>query len=278
MNKTPRYSLYWIWSHRKEEDWFVAAENKEEARWAYYDDEPSSHIMCRFICNLPENYVVDGYPHVGLDLLVQLGFTVIHEFIPRIVWKDGKIFQEGRSFESVWRSMYHDNPKGVYIVSLRGTHLSKIGMTANIYDRLKRLRQNNPYEVELKRFFQTSTPRRLERILHDQLATRRYNKEWYILTEEEITYIDDYTNNLLKIKNYASLSNKNIPDLNIDRNTELLDSKFTKIDKRPAHPFDLKYKILPYCTFPELYQNEPKYVQEWAKSYHKKIEKMNWKK
>jgi hypothetical protein len=75
----------------------------------------------------------------------------------------------------------------IYLINEQGSDNYKIGMTkSNEAKRKKSLQTGNSSILETIYTFKTEYPFRIETMLHNALANKRGNGEWFELTEEEV--------------------------------------------------------------------------------------------
>ena len=78
----------------------------------------------------------------------------------------------------------------VYVVRLEAD-VVKIGLSANVKQRLNALNKVLPYELEVLYIFDTLHCRRLEIYLHRMFAPKRIRGEWFRLTDDQVAAIPD---------------------------------------------------------------------------------------
>lgn len=186
--KLPVQKLFWARSNYRYEDGFIVAPNKYCARYFLHECEPDRLVWARYICDLPHLEPDGCADWADLDLLVSLGYKVIHRDHPYVVWKDGELFRRGSDFEDPIISAAGRRP-GVYVVRLRSTRFFKIGNTTNLRARFLLLRRTIPKEIELVWFFPTPFATDLEREAHWHVRERRHSCEWFILKPKEFARI-----------------------------------------------------------------------------------------
>ena len=77
----------------------------------------------------------------------------------------------------------------VYLIKERdGEHRYKIGSTRShdVSKRLKQLQTGNSSELTIEDSFETETPFKLEKMLHNNLHSSRVNGEWFELEKETV--------------------------------------------------------------------------------------------
>lgn len=107
-----------------------------------------------------------------------MGFEFIENSPPYIVKRNGRVFYEGGSSFDLILSYLTDR-LGVYFVNIRDTNRYKVGFTKNIGRRLKELKTNSPFAIDLHFFLLTEQPRLVERELHSILSNNRTVREWF---------------------------------------------------------------------------------------------------
>lgn len=78
----------------------------------------------------------------------------------------------------------------IYFIS-QNNKMCKIGFTNNIHHRLKELSTSSPFPLILLGYFEGSM--KDEKMLHKKFAEFNIQREWYILNQEIIDYINKNT-------------------------------------------------------------------------------------
>ena len=98
----------------------------------------------------------------------------------------------------------------VYLINRLGTNEYKIGITkGSINKRIKQLQTASGSELFLCRKFETNTPTKLEKILHNKYFYCRCeaNNEWFILTDEEALNFEKICKKIQDNIDYCSQNN-----------------------------------------------------------------------
>ena len=97
MSESARPKLYWCATQVNDEDWFVIARSKRQARSFFVDEEgyAPDDVEPELLRSMPEDFDGACPDWAQLDLLKPMGATVISDDTPRIVMLDGRIFTEG---------------------------------------------------------------------------------------------------------------------------------------------------------------------------------------
>lgn len=76
----------------------------------------------------------------------------------------------------------------------------KIGLTKskNINNRLKKLQTGNSSELFIKAYFETDTPYKLEKMLHNHFSDKQIINEWYYLNNDDIISFNETCQTLQK--------------------------------------------------------------------------------
>lgn len=84
----------------------------------------------------------------------------------------------------------------------------KIGFTrVNPENRLKQLSTGNPHKMEIIKVFETKFNTKLESNLHRRFKSKRTNKEWFMLSDEDVENFIDTCETVEK--QYSFLSENN---------------------------------------------------------------------
>ncbi len=188
-----RKKLFWVTTKYKEEDWFVIASNKKAA--CKYHEEAEGfdygYAKAKEICEVSIEYQKDKAYWAQLDMLKDLGFTILSEAPYRIVMKDGKIYQEGSTVKLVVMESSYDK-EGLYIVNMANTNMYKIGITKDFSQRLRSLQTGNPFIIEVHNFYPLKSSRRIESFLHKKYQHRKLGGEWFQLATRDLVEIHEY--------------------------------------------------------------------------------------
>lgn len=190
--KTAKY-LYWVTTPLKEEDWFIIARNAKDACEFHEGAEgfDSGYARAKEICKVEKEYLKDKAYWAQLDMLKDLGFTVISEAPYRILKKDGKIYQEGSTVKLVVMENSY-NKEGLYLIKIANSNLYKIGITKDFTQRLRNLQTGNPFVIEVYNFYPLTTHRKMETYLHNKYKEKKVGGEWFKLTQDDLNEIHDY--------------------------------------------------------------------------------------
>lgn len=77
--------------------------------------------------------------------------------------------------------------KFIYLVHCGGFY--KIGMTFNLDNRLNSLQCGNPFELDLVFAVRCIDALEVEELLHERFKDKHHFREWYSLSEDDITFI-----------------------------------------------------------------------------------------
>lgn len=80
--------------------------------------------------------------------------------------------------------------KHVYLIKSGEYH--KIGIAKNVKSRMLSLDTSNPMPIELIDSQKCKQARKVERYLHDKYSEQRVKREWFKLTDEQITEVKIY--------------------------------------------------------------------------------------
>ncbi|MEO8236391.1 MAG: GIY-YIG nuclease family protein [Flavobacterium sp.] len=196
-------NFYWITTIDNHENWFVVSFDEYLAENFFikmegYDIEL---VHAKKVCSviIDENEDESYFP--SDEMLLQNGFEIINNEIPKIVWKDGKKYCQGNILNSIIIEK-SKNKLGLYIIDTHNSNLYKIGITKNITQRLKQFETGNPFEFTLIDFFLTENCRELERLIHKKLLKNKYRKEWFKLNTVELKEIGNFARNFIGKSNY----------------------------------------------------------------------------
>jgi hypothetical protein len=189
LKKTQR-KLYWIWTPKHHEDWFVISTSKESAKQFFCDyegfDIQDDRVKAGKICDV--NMRFKGYNkrafHAQIPMLKALGFVIVNSSSPRVVIYKGVRYREGCCGDVIAKSLCHDK-SGVYIIRLRDQNYFKIGRTKNLYTRIDQIRRNQPFEIEILLFIQTPREDILEAFLHKKYKNCCVGGEWFLFNRSD---------------------------------------------------------------------------------------------
>ena len=86
----------------------------------------------------------------------------------------------------------------VYVMHGVGTKYYKIGMTANIRNRLYEIRKASPVDIELIAVHYVNKHEFFENALHKRFQhVRRGNSEWFALSENDVAFLSVETSELI---------------------------------------------------------------------------------
>jgi len=196
-------NFYWLKSNDSHEDWFVVANDEYLAEKYFieiegYDlEDVEATEICKVI--FEDNSDDEYFP--SNEMFIKNGFEIIKADIPMIVWKDGKKYCQGDIIHciTIEKSI---SKLGLYVIHTNNSNLFKIGITKNINQRIKQFETGNPFEFTLYDFFETDYCRELESLLHKKLEKKRYRKEWFILSTEELTEVCNFARNFIGLHPY----------------------------------------------------------------------------
>jgi predicted GIY-YIG superfamily endonuclease len=183
--------IYWVESCENHEDWFVVGADQFVAEkyfcdfQGYHLDHVSSEEICVAVFEDDEDIKQEAY-FPSHEMLLKHGFEVIADDEPRIFWKAGRKFCQGNIIQRIHVEI-GNKQSGVYILEVRDSSLFKIGVTKDIEKRLSQLQTSNPYEFYLWGFYVTAKHRELENLLHKKFHLKRYKREWFKLSHDELT-------------------------------------------------------------------------------------------
>jgi predicted GIY-YIG superfamily endonuclease len=185
-----RKTLFWVSCTDGNEDWFVVGMDEYVAELHFSEmegyglDDISSKEICKMDFEDEDFIKKDAY-FPSHEILMKNGFHLISNEEPMIFWKDGIKYCQG----DIRKNIIIESGKkqeGVYIISIKGSGLFKIGLTKNIEKRLKQLQTGNPFEYFLVEFFRSSKYKELERTLHKKYRKKKFKNEWCLLTSDEL--------------------------------------------------------------------------------------------
>ena len=104
----------------------------------------------------------------------------------------------------------------IYVIQGKGTSRYKIGFTNDLRGRLKSLQKGSPVDLEVLLVHHTDAHEELERALHKYFDSERIYGEWFVLTEEAISYLQQPTNFImedLEVSDEWKKIEDNIPSL-----------------------------------------------------------------
>lgn len=194
--------LFWVSTPGKEEDWFIIADNAKVASRFHegFEGFDRGWAAAKEICEIKKDYEKREVYHAQLDMLLDMGFSILSEEPARVVMKDGRIFQEGTVIKRVMIDRSYEG-EGLYIVRMIGTDKYKIGVTKNFVKRLSNLQTGNPHIIEVYYFYPTYKSRKIESFLHKKYKQKSLGGEWFEFSEEELIKVHD---DILAIKGYKS--------------------------------------------------------------------------
>ena len=87
----------------------------------------------------------------------------------------------------------YKNKKGLYILKTHDFY--KIGISSNLYQRIRCLNNMNPYGVEIVKIILNENPILIERQIHEILKGKLFNgKEWFKLNESDVNLLININN------------------------------------------------------------------------------------
>jgi hypothetical protein len=173
--------LYWVTTKDHDEDWFVVAKSDTAAcsfREEYEGYSPGE-ARAKKICSVPAKYYEEESCHAQLDLLEDIGFTVISDSPVRVVRRDGKIYREGLVPYTTLFEIADEHGPGVYIIRVSGTKKFKIGIASNFRKHFQDLQTGSPEELEPYHFYPTMICQELEKHLHRKFREYSIGREWF---------------------------------------------------------------------------------------------------
>lgn len=185
--------LFWTTTKLNEEDWFIIADNEQEACTYHEDHEGFERgvAKAKIIQNVDKDYESKKTYHAQLDMLSDMGFLIISRGPNRIVSKDGRIYQEGTVIKlAILERSY--GREGLYIISMTGTNIFKIGITKDFTRRMKNLQTGNPNVLEVHHFYPMPAHRNAESFLHKKYKNKNIGGEWFVLTQSDLDNIHNY--------------------------------------------------------------------------------------
>ena len=184
--KIKQQYLFWCTTSGHEEDWFIQAENKDEAKESHENFEglDNSGAKARLICKIPIEYCKAESCWPRHETLEALGFEFILKDSPRIVRRNGKLYKEGVYFEASFYKWDQFKQPLVYLINLRGTFKFKIGYTQNLDKRISQIQAHNPFHVDLAGLIVFKYAKRLEGELQTKYSKYKTNNEWFEFDEE----------------------------------------------------------------------------------------------
>lgn len=187
--------LFWIKTKCKSEDCFIVAFTKEiacechEYGEGFNKGDASAELICEIPSELEKKYRSkndknrDGY-WPSLELLKDLGFELLEPEPTYKFRRCGRLFHFGGSLLKIAKEKLV-GVLGVYIVNIRRTNKSKIGITNNISRRLKEFKTANPDTIDLFYFLSTKLPRLVEWRIHEILSEKKVEGEWFDIEKLE---------------------------------------------------------------------------------------------
>lgn len=79
-----------------------------------------------------------------------------------------------------------------YIYVLKAGDFYKIGRTASLHERIKRLSIQLPFPIKLVMAFEVDDATDEEGFWHSELEDKRINGEWFELNEDDVKALGDY--------------------------------------------------------------------------------------
>ena len=92
------------------------------------------------------------------------------------VWAHPKLLD---SFVEFLGKPANSKPSFLYVIGDRERKVCKIGISANPYERLKRLQTGYPWTLDIWLELMIDAPEKVEKILHTRFADFRLNGEWF---------------------------------------------------------------------------------------------------
>lgn len=152
----------------------------------------SDHLWRRFIeimivtgnkSRLPEIGEIAWHLHVDEDeleddisCLINKGLLVHHDHFKRLEDKE---------------SADKNVPYGCYLIKSQLGYY-KIGFSSNVNRRFETLNKATPDSLKLIHVIKTWQYRDVEKYLHDKFEHKRYDGEWFKLSDEDVDYIKSY--------------------------------------------------------------------------------------
>lgn len=192
--------LYWVYDISHCEDWFIIAKDKKSACKFHEDYEGFGRgtAKAKEIQIISKAYKRNKAYHAQLDMLLDLGFTIVSERPYRIVFRDGKTYREKTTIESVLKE--HSYAKeGLYVLRTAGTDLYKIGITKDLKKRLSNIQTGSPIPIEIYAFYPTEEYKSLEQSLHKLFHKRTIGGEWFKLSKEDINELHTFALKVSKV-------------------------------------------------------------------------------
>lgn len=176
--------LFWTSTADHHEDDFVVAASAEEASEFHENDvgyDPGDAKSERLEV-VQGSYESPSY--ADHKLLARLGYKKITESQPVVFAKHGRVFTP----VDICYRLFLGQTKGqngIYVIHAVGTRQFKVGLTANLEGRLRKLQTGSPFRLRAKIFVACDRPKDLEHAVHEWLEEKRASQEWFILTEKE---------------------------------------------------------------------------------------------
>lgn len=198
-------NFYWLKTYDNHENWFVVANDEYLAEKFFVEMEgyEMDHVEATEVSKVIFEDNEDDEYFPSNEMLIKNGFEIIKEEKPMIVWKDGKKYCQGDIINSIVTEK-SKNKFGLYIIHTNDSNLYKIGITKNINQRIKQFETGNPFEFTLYDFFVTENCRELENLIHKRLEKNKYRKEWFKLSNEELTDVCNFARNFIGLPNYLN--------------------------------------------------------------------------
>jgi Meiotically up-regulated gene 113 len=89
-------------------------------------------------------------------------------------------------------------PEG-FVYLLKAGPFYKIGKAVDLDKRLRRIKLQLPYPVELVHSIEARNPRKIEHHWHKRFADKRTNGEWFLLTDEDVAEFKKWKKMWLKV-------------------------------------------------------------------------------
>ncbi len=83
-------------------------------------------------------------------------------------------------------------PGFLYLITITGTGLYKIGITQNIGKRISYLKTGNPFNLDIIHTYWSVDCAAIERFMHKEFAHKSYEREWFKLSLSDIDFIKRY--------------------------------------------------------------------------------------
>ncbi|KAA5546434.1 GIY-YIG nuclease family protein [Adhaeribacter rhizoryzae] len=80
----------------------------------------------------------------------------------------------------------------IYILNIENTDIHKIGFSVNPLSRISSIRTSNPFDIKIAAIFKCFHANKLERELHNHFQSKRKNREWFVLDNENLKEIKEY--------------------------------------------------------------------------------------